>query len=89
MGISATEDLLEAQSVVVSAPLWDVVGAIGTESMGPTLLLPARFCLPGKATGGSTVQLDPRMESVAQVTEDELIRRIRAAAGVPDVPARS
>jgi putative polyketide hydroxylase len=89
VGISATEDLLEAQSVVVRAPLWDVVGRhrygiYVTDTPAPGTFLPA-------GQGDRWVygfNWDPRMESVAQVTEDQLIRRIRAAAGVPDLPVR-
>ena len=89
VGIFATEDLLEAQSVVVRAPLWDVVGRhrygiYVTDTPAPGTFLPA-------GQGDRWVygfSWDPRMESVAQVTEDQLIWRIRAAAGVPDLPVR-
>ena len=87
VGIFATEDLLEAQSVVVRAPLWDMVGRhrygiYVTDTPAPGTFLPA-------GQGDRWVygfSWDPRMESVAQVTEDQLIWRIRAAAGVPDLP---
>jgi putative polyketide hydroxylase len=89
IGVTSTEEVLRSASTVVRAPLWDVVerhryGIYVTEIPAPGTFLPA-------GQGDRWVygfSWDPRMESVAQVTEDQLIGRIRAAAGVPDLPVR-
>jgi 2-polyprenyl-6-methoxyphenol hydroxylase-like FAD-dependent oxidoreductase len=87
--VTSTEDVLRSLSTVVRAPLWDVVGhhrygIYVTDTPAAGTFLPAGQC--DRWVYGFS--WDPRMESVAQVTEDQLIWRIRAAAGVPDLPVR-
>ena len=89
IGVTSTEEVLHSLSTVVRAPLWDVVGRhrygiYVTDVPAPGTFLPA-------GQGDRWVygfSWDPRIESVAKHTENQLIWRIRAAAGVPDLPVR-
>ena len=89
IGVTSTEEVLHSLSTVVRAPLWDVVGRhrygiYVTDVPAPGTFLPA-------GQGDRWVygfSWDPRIESVAKHTENLLIWRIRAAAGVPDLPVR-
>jgi putative polyketide hydroxylase len=89
IGVTSTEEVLHSLSTVVRAPLWDIVerhrfGIYVTDIPAPGTFLPA-------GQGDRWVygfNWDPRIESVVQHTENQLIWRIRAAAGVPDLPVR-
>lgn len=89
IGVSETEDLLEALSVLLHAPLWEVVGRhrygiYVTDVPAPSTFLPA-------GQGDRWLygfSWDPRSERVADLSEDQLIVRIRAGAGVPNLPVR-
>ena len=89
VSVSETEDLFEALSVLFRAPLWEVVGRhrygiYVTDLPGPGTFLPA-----GQGDrwlyGFSS---DPRVERVADLSEDQLIAQIRTGVGVPDLPVR-
>jgi putative polyketide hydroxylase len=89
VGIFTTEDLVKAHSVVFHAPLWEVVGPhrygiYVTET--PTL---ASFFPAGHGDrwlyGFGFNREEQGMDSL---TEEQVIARIRAGAGVPDLPVR-
>ena len=89
IGVTSTEEVLHSLSTVVRAPLWDIVGRHRYGIYVTDIPAPGTFLPAGQ--GDRWVygfSWDPRMESVAQVAEDQLIWRIRAAAGVPDLPVR-
>jgi putative polyketide hydroxylase len=89
VGLSTTEDLVKAHSVVFHAPLWDVVGRhrygiYVTETPTPSSFFPA---------GQRDRWLygfgwDPTEQGMADLTEEQVITRIRAGGGVPDLPVR-
>ena len=89
IGVSETEDLLEALSVLIRAPLWEVVGRHRYGIYVTDLPAPGTFLPAGQGDrwvfGFSS---DPRVERVADLREDQLIARIRVGAGVPDLPVR-
>ena len=89
IGQSATEPLLESFTVVIHAPLWEVVGAhrfgiYTTEDPVPGTFLPAgqgdRWLFG--------LSWDPRNEGPPELRENQLLDRIRTAAGAPDLPVR-
>jgi putative polyketide hydroxylase len=89
VGLFTTEDLVKAHSVVFHAPLWDVVGRhrygiYVTETPTPSSFFPA---------GQRDRWLygfgwDPTEQGMADLTEEQVITRIRAGAGVRDLPVR-
>ena len=91
LGVSVfeTEDLLEARSVLIRAPLWEVVGRHRYGIYVTDLPAPGTFLPAGQGNrwlyGFSS---DPRVERVGDLSEDQLIARIRAGAGVSDLPVR-
>jgi putative polyketide hydroxylase len=89
VGVSATEDVLEALSVVIRAPLWEVVGQ---HRYGMYVTdVPALGAFFPAGQGDRWLygfSWDPRVERSADLSEDQLIARIRAGAGVPDLPVR-
>jgi putative polyketide hydroxylase len=89
VGVSATEDLLEALSVVIRAPLWEVVGRHRYGMYNTDVPAPGSFFPAGQGDRWLYgFSWDPRVERVADLSEDQLIARIRAGAGVPDLPVR-
>ena len=82
VGMPSTKDVLQSLSTVVRAPLWDVVGRhrygiYVTDAPAPGTFLPA-------GQGDRWVygfSWDPRLGRVADLTEAELMWRIRAAIG--------
>jgi hypothetical protein len=82
-------DVMHSFSAVIRAPLWDVVGRhrygiYVTETPASGTFLPAGF-------GDRWVYAfswDPQVERMAQPTTEQLIARIRAAAGVAQLPVR-
>jgi putative polyketide hydroxylase len=91
LGVSVfeTEDLLETLSVLIRAPLWEVVGRHRYGIYVTDLPAPGTFLPAGQGNrwlyGFSS---DPRVERIADLSEDQLIARIRAGAGVSDLPVR-
>jgi putative polyketide hydroxylase len=89
VGISTTEDLVKAHSVVFHAPLWDVLGPhrygiYVTET--PTL---ASFFPAGHGDRWLYgFGLNPEEQGMAPLSEEQVIARIRAGAGVTDLPVR-
>jgi putative polyketide hydroxylase len=89
IGLAARTDLLQSFSAVIRAPLWDVVGRhrygiYVTELPENGTFLPA-------GQGDRWVygfSWDPRIGRPADLTQDQLIARVRAAAGVPDLSVR-
>ena len=87
--VTTTEDVLQSSSAVIRAPLWEVVGRhrygiYATETPSPGTFLPAGQ----RDRWVYGVSWDPRVERVADLAEDQLVLRIRTAAGVPDLPVR-
>ncbi len=89
VGIFTTEDLVKAHSVVFHAPLWEVVGPhrygiYVTET--PTL---ASFFPAGHGDRWLYgFGFNPEEQGMAALTEEQVIARIRAGAGVTDLPVR-
>jgi 2-polyprenyl-6-methoxyphenol hydroxylase-like FAD-dependent oxidoreductase len=91
LGISnfTTEDLEKAHSVVFHAPLWDVVGPhrygiYVTETPTLASFFPAGHgdrWLYGFGFG-------PEEQGMARLSDEQVIARIRASAGVTDLPVR-
>jgi putative polyketide hydroxylase len=89
IGVSETEDLLEALSVLIRAPLREVVGRHRYGIYVTDLPAPGTFLPAGQGDRWVYgLSSDPRVERVADLREDQLIARIRAGAGVPDLPVR-
>ena len=89
VGISVTEDLLEALSVVIRAPLWEVVGRHRYGMYVTDFPAPGSFFPAGQGDRWLYgFSWDPRVERMADLSEGQLIARIRAGAGVPDLPVR-
>jgi putative polyketide hydroxylase len=89
IGVSVTEDLLEALSVVIRAPLWEVVGRHRYGMYVTDLPAPGAFFPAGQGDRWLYgFSWDPRVGRAADLSEDQLIARIRAGAGVPDLPLR-
>jgi putative polyketide hydroxylase len=89
VGVSVTEDLLQALSVVIRAPLWEVVGRHRYGMYTTDLPAPASFFPAGHGDRWLYgFSWDPRVERVAHLDADQIIGRIRAGAGVPDLPVR-
>jgi 2-polyprenyl-6-methoxyphenol hydroxylase-like FAD-dependent oxidoreductase len=89
IGLVTTEDLVEAHSVVFHAPLWDVVGPhrygiYVTETPAVASFFPAGHMDRWLYGFG----WDPEEQGVAAPTEEQVIARIRAGAGVADLPVR-
>jgi putative polyketide hydroxylase len=89
VGSFTTEDLVKAHSVVFHAALWGVVGShrygiYVTET--PTL---ASFFPAGQRDRWLYgFGFSPEEQGVPSLTEDQVIDRIRAGAGVTDLPVR-
>jgi putative polyketide hydroxylase len=89
VGNFTTEDLEKAHSVVFHAPLWDVVGPhrygiYVTET--PTL---ASFFPAGQGDRWLYgFGFSPEEQGMASLSEEQVIARIRAGAGVTDLPVR-
>jgi putative polyketide hydroxylase len=89
VGMTTIDDVMHSFSAVIRAPLWDVVGRhlygiYVTDTPASGTFLPAGF-------GDRWVygfSWDPRVERAGQPTAEQLIARIRAAAGVVDLPVR-
>jgi 2-polyprenyl-6-methoxyphenol hydroxylase-like FAD-dependent oxidoreductase len=87
VGMTTIADVMHSYSAVIRAPLWGVVGRhrygiYVTETPASGTFLPAGF-------GDRWVygfSWDPRVEQVAQPTREQLVARIRAAAGVANLP---
>lgn len=87
--VSSTDEVLHSFSAVIRAPLWEVVdrqryGIYATETPARSTFLPA-------GEGDRWVygfSWDPRVEQMPDLSENELIARIRLAAGVLDIPIR-
>jgi 2-polyprenyl-6-methoxyphenol hydroxylase-like FAD-dependent oxidoreductase len=89
VGVCVTEDLLEALSVVIRAPLWEVVGRHRYGMYATGFPAPGAFFPAGQGDRWLYgFSWDPRAERVSDLSEDQLIARIRAGAGVPDLPVR-
>jgi putative polyketide hydroxylase len=89
VGVQSTEEVLHSFSAVMRAPLWDVVGRHRygiylTEEPALGTFLPAG--LGDRWVYGFS--WDPRIEGGADFSQDQLIARIRAAAGALDLPVR-
>jgi putative polyketide hydroxylase len=86
IGLASNEDLLHSFSAVIRAPLWEVVGRhrygiYVTDTPASGTFLPA-------GQGDRWVYAfswDPRLEHLIDPGANELIARIRAAAGVSDL----
>jgi putative polyketide hydroxylase len=89
VGNFTTEDLVKAHSVVFHAPLWDVVGPhrygiYVTETPALASFFPA-------GQGDRWLYgfgLNPEEQGMAGLSEEQVIARIRAGAGVADLPVR-
>ncbi|MFL6048096.1 MAG: FAD-dependent monooxygenase [Propionibacteriaceae bacterium] len=87
--VASTDELLHSFSAVIRAPLWEIVdrqryGIYMTQTPARGTFLPA-------GQGDRWVygfSWDPRVEQMADLSENELIARIRVAAGVSDMPVR-
>ena len=89
IGLFTTEDLVTAHSVVFHAPLWEVLGRhrygiYVTEAPTPSSFFPAGHGDRWLYGFG----WDPKEQGMADLTEEQVITRIRAGAGVPDLPVR-
>ena len=89
VGNFTTEDLVKAHSVVFHAPLWGVVGPNRYGIYVTETPTPASFFPAGQRDrwlygfGFSREE-----QGVPPLTEDQIIDRIRAGAGVTDLPVR-
>jgi putative polyketide hydroxylase len=84
-----TDNVLEALSTVIHAPLWDVVGQHRHGIYVTDLPVPGTFLPAGRGDRWVyAFSWDPRTERTPRYTEDQLISRVRAAAGVPELPVR-
>ena len=89
--VRGVEHLIEALSVVVHAPLWDVVGAhrYGIYYVEHPGARRASSCPPARAIAGSTASAGtPPEEQIDDYPDDRLIERIRTAAGRADLEVR-
>lgn len=89
VGNFTTEDLVKAHSVVFHAPLWEVVGPhrygiYVTESPALASFFPAGHGDRWLYGFG----FDPEEQGMARLSEEQVIARIRAGAGVTDLPVR-
>jgi putative polyketide hydroxylase len=89
VGIFTTEDLAKAHSVVFHAPLWDVVGPhrygiYVTETPALASFFPAGHGDRWLYGFG----FNPEEHGMAPLSEEQMITRIRAGAGVTDLPVR-
>jgi 2-polyprenyl-6-methoxyphenol hydroxylase-like FAD-dependent oxidoreductase len=89
VGNFTTEDLVKAHSVVVHAPLWDVVGPhrygiYVTETPALASFFPAGHGDRWLYGFG----WNPEEQGTAAPTGEQVIARIRAGAGVADLPVR-
>jgi putative polyketide hydroxylase len=91
LGIQMTtiEEVMHSFSAVIRAPLWEVVGRhrygiYVTETPTSGAFLPAGY----RDRWVYGFSWDPRVERMAQPTTEQLVARIRAAAGVADLPVR-
>jgi putative polyketide hydroxylase len=87
VGVQSTEEVLHSFSAVVRAPLW---GVVGRHRYGIYLTeVPALGTFLPAGLGDRWVygfSWDPRIEGGADLGQDQLIARIRAAAGALDLP---
>lgn len=87
--VSSTDEVLHSSSAVIRAPLWEVVdrqryGIYATATPARSTFLPA-------GQGDRWVygfSWDPLVEQMPNLSENELIARIRLAAGVRDMSIR-
>ncbi len=87
VGIRATEDLLEAQSVVVRAPLWEVVGRHRYGMYVTNTPSPGSFFPAGQGDRWLYgFGWNPQEQGMAALSQEQLIAQIRAAVGVSDLP---
>ncbi len=89
VGNFTTEDLVKAHSVVFHAPLWKVVGPhrygiYVTESPALASFFPAGHRDRWLYGFG----FDPEEQGMPRLSEEQVIARIRAGAGVTDLPVR-
>ena len=86
IGATVVDGLLRSSSAVIHAPLWDVVGPSRygiyvTEEPESGTFLPAGY-------GDRWLYGFSSQERVVALTTDQMIARIRVAAGVPDLAVR-
>ena len=89
VGVTTIENVMHSFSAVIRAPLWDVVGRhrygiYVTEMPASGTFLPAGQ----RDRWVYAYSWDPRVEQVTPPTTEELIARIRTAAGVANLPVR-
>jgi 2-polyprenyl-6-methoxyphenol hydroxylase-like FAD-dependent oxidoreductase len=89
VGVTTIENVMHSFSAVIRAPLWDVVGRhrygiYVTERPASGTFLPAGQ----RDRWVYAYSWDPRVEQMTPPTTEELIARIRTAAGVADLPVR-
>jgi 2-polyprenyl-6-methoxyphenol hydroxylase-like FAD-dependent oxidoreductase len=89
IGVTATEDLLVAHSAVIRAPLWEIVGRYRFGMYTTDVPISASFFPAGQGDRWLYgFGWDPREQGITALTQEQLIARIRAAAGVPDLPVQ-
>jgi 2-polyprenyl-6-methoxyphenol hydroxylase-like FAD-dependent oxidoreductase len=87
VGIRATEDLLEAQSVVVRAPLWEVVGRHRYGMYVTNTPSPGSFFPAGQGDRWLYgFGWNPQGQGMAALSQEQLIAQIRAVVGASDLP---
>jgi putative polyketide hydroxylase len=90
VGIFTTEDLVNAHSVVFHAPLWDVVGPHRYGIYVTETPTPASFFPAGRGDRWLYgFGFSPEEQGMARLSEQQVIARIRASAGVADLRVRA
>jgi putative polyketide hydroxylase len=90
VGVSATQDLLEALSVVIRAPLWEVVGRHRYGMYVTDVPAPGSFFPAGQGDRWLyAFSWDPRAERRVDLSEEHLIARIREALASRTCPNAS